>query len=117
MNNFCINCGAKIEKDYNYCINCGTKIDKSYGKQNDSSLKSATGNAEKAGIPKENKIKIENNEMTHGGYCSFNCRHYHEEFLDSYGGIVGDFDGAGYVEYYCNLGHSIVHGRFCKDYE
>ena len=55
--------------------------------------------------------------MTHGGYCSFNCRHYHEEFLDSYGGIVGDFDGAGYVEYYCNLGHSIVHGRFCKDYE
>lgn len=50
-------------------------------------------------------------------YCSINCIHYYEEFLDSGGGIVGDFDSEGYVEYYCNLGHTIVDGRFCEDYE
>ena len=49
--------------------------------------------------------------------CSWNCRHCYEEFLDSGGGIVGDFDSEGYVEYYCRLGHSVSFGSFCKDYE
>ena len=199
MDNFCINCGAKIGKDYNYCINCGAKIDKSDIKDNHNTFKSIPDNYEKekarnklkqivggkiffkktfsdelrrnglsfytgeniketlekeissgqlkseevesrmnqliqeykikkdnmqaeenARIAKENEMRlktIENNNMTHGGYCSFNCIHYREEFLDSYGGIVGDFDSEGYVEYYCNLGHNISNGSFCKDYE
>ena len=61
--------------------------------------------------------KIENNETSNGGYCDLSCMHCFEEFLDSCGGIVGDFDSEGYVEYYCNLGHSISYGSFCKDYE
>ena len=52
-----------------------------------------------------------------GGYCGFDCRHFYEEFLDSSGGIVGDFDCNGYVEYNCNLGHTVSTGEFCKDYE
>ena len=45
--------------------------------------------------------KQENNNMTGGGYCSFNCIHYCEEYMDRDGGIVGDFNSDGYVEYYC----------------
>lgn len=52
-----------------------------------------------------------------GGYCGFSCRHYYEEYFDSHGGIVGDIDSEGYVEYYCNLGHTIADGKYCKDYE
>ncbi|MEE0902290.1 MAG: zinc-ribbon domain-containing protein [Methanobrevibacter sp.] len=101
MGNFCTNCGAKIGEDYNFCINCGTKIDKS---------------AMKKEISQEAE-KQENNNMTGGGYCSFNCIHYCEEYMDSDGGIVGDFNSDGYVEYYCNLGHQISDGSFCKYYE
>ena len=75
---------------------------------------------EEARIAREKQMrsqKIENSKPSRGGYCSIHCRHYHEEFLDSYGGIVGDFDSGGYVEYYCSLGHSISHGSYCKDYE
>ncbi|WP_298501214.1 zinc ribbon domain-containing protein [uncultured Methanobrevibacter sp.] len=71
------------------------------------------GKPEKARITKE----MENNEMKSGGYCSLNCRHCYEEFLDRGGGIVGDFDSEGYVEYYCRLGHSISFGSFCKYYK
>ena len=74
----------------------------------------------KAKITKEKEItyqKISKNEMRNGGYCSLNCRHCYEEFFDGGGGIVGDFDSAGYTEYYCHLGHSVVYGRFCEDYE
>ena len=66
---------------------------------------------------KEISKKIEKNEPVHGGYCNLNCRHCYEEFMDSGGGIVGDFDSEGYVEYYCGLGHSLSYGSFCKDYE
>ena len=45
------------------------------------------------------------------------CQHCYEEFLDSAGGIVGDFDEGGYVEYYCNLGHPLAFGRYCEYYE
>lgn len=196
MDNFCINCGAKLGKDYNFCINCGTKIDKSDMKDSNNPFNSMHPNekekakyelkqivggkiffnksfrdellrndlndyagavikeqlekeiesgqlksgdvesrknqliaeykiqkekSEKARIAKSNEMKREkvehDNKKTSGGYCSFNCAHYCEEFLDSYGAIVGDFDSTGYVEYYCNLGHSISHGSFCKDYE
>ena len=61
--------------------------------------------------------KIEKNETVNRSYCNLNCRHCYEEFIDSGGGIVGDFDSEGYVEYYCRLGHPISFGRFCEDYE
>ncbi len=61
--------------------------------------------------------KIEESESITGGYCSLNCRHCYEEFLDSGGGIVGDYDIEGYVEYYCHLGHQISYGSYCEDYE
>lgn len=75
---------------------------------------------ERVKITKEKEMrsrKIEDAKPVHGGYCSLSCRHYYEEFFNSGGGIVGDFDSGGYVEYYCRLGHSISHGSFCKDYE
>lgn len=194
MGNFCTNCGAKLEKDYNYCINCGTKIDQFDIKQESTAFKSMLDEKKKAKnelkrvvggtiffkdtfidklqknglsfyagavikeklekeiesgqlksgevesrmnqliqeykdiqrteenarIAKENEMKrtkTEPHEKSSGGYCSINCMHYREEFLDSSGGIIGDFDSEGYVEYYCTLGHSISHGSFCKDYE
>lgn len=199
MGNFCIYCGAKLEKDYNFCINCGAKVDDSDQKQNDPSSKSVSGEYEKDEARDElNKIvggkvllnaffivdlnsnglgydvgmsirqkleeeidsgqiksenvkaradqlmqeykrekekriaeenariakqkenrskKIETPRPAHGGYCSFNCAHYREEYLDSGGGIVGDMDFDGYVEYYCSLGHQIADGKYCKDYE
>jgi len=52
-----------------------------------------------------------------GGYCSPNCRHYYEEYFDVHGGIVGDIDVEGYVEYYCHLGHTLSPGSYCQDYE
>ena len=142
--NFCINCGTKLEKEDNFCINCGTKIDKSDMKQNKPTLKTVHDSIEKKRnriakekeeekkklekANKEQKIrikkekenrnkKIEKNNIVHGGYCSLKCRHSYEEFIDSGGEIVGDFDSEGYVEYYCRLGHSLSFGRFCEDYE
>ena len=52
-----------------------------------------------------------------GGYCRSNCRYHEEEILTSHG-ISGDYteDMIG-VEYYCRLGHSVSHGRLCKDYK
>lgn len=67
--------------------------------------------------PEIKNQKIEENKRSHGGYCSLSCRHCYEEFLDSGGGIVGDFDSGGYVEYYCALGHPRNIGMFCEDYE
>ena len=52
-----------------------------------------------------------------GGYCDLSCIHCCEEFLNSSGAIVGDFDDGGYFEYYCNLGHALSYGSFCKDYK
>ena len=71
----------------------------------------------KARKKQENTRISTKKEKIRGGYCSLSCRHYYEEFLDSGGGIVGDFDSDGYVEYYCHLGHPISDGKFCKDYE
>ena len=74
----------------------------------------------KVRIAKEKELsskKIEENKMNRGGYCGWSCKHYYEEFLDGGWGIVGDFDSEGAVDYYCNLGHSLVDGRFCEDYE
>ncbi len=83
-------------------------------------LKKANQEQEKARIAKEKEMKrieMEKNKMINGGYCSFDCMHFYEEFLDNGGMIVGDFDSEGVVEYYCNLGHSVAIGNFCKDYE
>ena len=81
-------------------------------------LEKANKEQKKAIITKEMMSKkIEKNETVNRGYCNLNCRHCYEEFIDSGGGIVGDFDSEGYVEYYCRLGHPISFGRFCEDYE
>lgn len=82
-------------------------------------LKKAKTEQRKARIAKEEAMsrKIEKTQIVHGDYCSLNCRHCYEEFLDSDGGIVGDFDSGGYVEYYCRLGHPVSLGSFCEDYE
>ena len=76
---------------------------------------------EKARIVREKEMsrkKIQENKITYGGYCGLGCRHCYEEFLDSGGGIVGDFDSDGCVEYYCNLlGRYVDYGRFCEYYE
>ena len=75
---------------------------------------------EKARLAKEREMRRKQQEkikMNGGGYCSWRCKHYYEEFLDSRGGIIGNFDSGGYVEYYCRLGHSIADGCFCKDFE
>ena len=66
---------------------------------------------------KEMNGKIEKNKTVGGNYCDLKCRHCYEEFMDSGGGIVGDFDSEGYTEYYCHLGHSVSFGKFCEDYE
>ena len=132
-NNFCIYCGTKLKKEDNFCTNCGAKIDKSNIKPNKPLLKPINNNLEKernriakekAAQNKKSTIKkempskkIEKTEITHGNYCSLNCRHCYEEFFDGGGGIVGDFDGEGYVEYSCLLGHPLSFGSFCKDYE
>lgn len=82
-------------------------------------LKKAKKEQEKARISEEiimRREKINENGMNNGGYCSLNCAHCYEEFLDSGGGIVGDFDSEGCVDYYCRLGHSVAFGRFCEDY-
>ena len=82
-------------------------------------LKKVKKEQETARISEEIKMrnkKINETEMNNGGYCSLNCAHCYEEFLDSGGGIVGDFDSEGCVDYYCRLGHSIAFGRFCDDY-
>ena len=83
-------------------------------------LEKAKKEQKKARIEKEKEIrskKIEKKEIVHGSYCNLNCRHCYEEFMDSGGGITGDFDSEGYVEYYCRLGHHLSFGRFCEDYE
>lgn len=81
-------------------------------------IKTELENARKARIAKEmSSEKTQENKLNRGGYCSIHCRHYYEEFFDSGGGIVGDFDSDGYFEYYCKLGHSISHGCYCEYYE
>lgn len=70
---------------------------------------------EKENEMKSEKIKVNQNRS--GGYCSLNCRHCYEEFLDSGGAIIGDFSSDGLVEYYCRLRHPIAWGRYCEDYE
>lgn len=75
--------------------------------------------AEQAKIREEQRrIRQEMVENGEAGYCGFKCRHFNEEFLDKYGGVVADFDpeGAG-VDYHCNLGHSAWPGKFCVDYK
>ena len=67
MDNFCTNCGAKIEKDYKFCINCGTKIDKSDITDNTHTFKSMPDNYEKE------KAKTELKRIV-GGKIFFNER-------------------------------------------
>ena len=123
-NEICTNCGSEIRKDDKYCTNCGTKIDKSYVKP-DNKLSKSKQNRIKKESKKEEKSKlleamtsrkIENN-MTNGIYCDLNCIHCLEEFLDSAGGVDGDFSNDGYFEYYCTLNHPLVFGKFCEYYE
>lgn len=127
MGNFCTNCGAKLGKDFKYCVNCGTKVEeeikltqiilqKIEEKEAESRIKQP---APETTIKKDvgRQSETQNNQRTSGGYCGFECIHYYEEFMDSGGGIVGDFDSEGYVEYYCNLGYPLSDGSFCKYFE
>lgn len=68
-------------------------------------------------IKEQKKREMEYIRQYGGGYCGFGCRHYFEEYFDSHGGIIGDIDNEGYVEYNCNLGHEIYNGKFCKDFQ
>ena len=75
--------------------------------------------AEQAKIREEQdrilKERIANGELRR---CNNGCRHYYEEFLDEFGGVVADFDphGAGVV-YRCDQGHSACPGGYCEYYE
>ena len=52
-----------------------------------------------------------------GGYCGLGCRYCYEEYFDRRGAVIGDLDNEGYVEYNCQLGHTVSEGRFCPDFE
>lgn len=83
-------------------------------------LEKARKEQETVRITKEKEMRsreIKKNEPAYGGHCSLNCAYCYEEYLDSGGGIVGDFDSEGIFEYYCRLGHQISFGSFCKDYK
>lgn len=135
MPNFCIKCGSKLKDDYNFCGNCGTKIDRHDDMKQNNSSKSRPDKREKKKIIKEQKKaimeqekaeiaeekvvsskKIEKNEIQ-GGYCNFSCKHYMEEFIGSDGGLDFDYDMGDIVDHYCDLGHSLAYGSFCKDYK
>lgn len=73
---------------------------------------------EEARLAREEEIRRKEAEWIKihgGGYCGLDCPHCYEEFLDSHGAIVGDFDSEGFVEYYCGLGHTVSFGSYCKD--
>ncbi|WP_458403149.1 zinc-ribbon domain-containing protein [Methanobrevibacter sp.] len=133
---FCTNCGTEIHKtnikqDQDPLKPLRKLIEKEMAAREEAKKKSKTDNktneSEKIrSTPKKEKTRIrkevsnektEKPKMTNGGYCNLSCRHCYEEFFDGGGGIVGDFDGEGYVEYYCRLGHSAAFGSFCKYYE
>lgn len=100
------------EEEIRYFI----KIELEKASKEQENARIAKEKAEKARIAREKEM-VEN-ERTRGGYCGLGCRHCYEEFLDSGGAIVGDFDSGGCVEYYCNLlGHYVDYGRFCEYYE
>lgn len=72
---------------------------------------------ESSKIRKEQEIihqKMIENGM--GGYCDFGCIYFYEEFMDENGGISGGIDPEGWIEYRCDLGHSVLTGTFCEDY-
>lgn len=82
-----------------------------------SELKKARKEPEKTISVKENASKkIERNDID-GGYCSYSCIHCYEQYIDSGGGIDFDFAAGEIVDYYCTLGHSLVFGSFCEDYQ
>ena len=55
---------------------------------------------------------------SNGGYCDYSCRHYIEEFMDSDGQLSFDLScDTVMFDYYCNLGHNVAHGSFCRYYE
>ena len=59
----------------------------------------------------------EKSEPRKGGYCSFKCRHYREDIVDAQMGYVGDYTDNCWIEYYCDIGHSINEGSYCKDFK
>ena len=117
-----INSGQIKSEDVEFRVNQliqEYKIKKEKEIEEKKKLKKASKKQRNPRPPKEEmrSKKIEKNIINRGGYCSLNCTYCYEEFLDSGGGIVGDFDSEGSVDYYCRLGHSLVFGRFCDDYK
>ena len=102
-----------------------TELEKTGKEQEKARIAEAKEQARIAEALKQYKIaeemkrkRINGKKMDHGGYCGWNCQYYCEEILDSNGAIVGDYseDMSG-TYYYCSLGHVLVDGRFCEDYE
>jgi predicted nucleic acid-binding Zn ribbon protein len=137
--NFCTNCGTKIDKSamkqkgsllksVNDCVE-KKKAEKelkdvngrsSYNKHFSGTIYNGsdanTGKVIKHQVKKERVRKIEENK-SHGGNCGYGCKHFREEYLGIDGGLDFDFTGEEIVDHYCDLGHSISYGSFCKYYE
>ena len=77
--------------------------------------KKARIKAKQAEIPVE--IKASTSNVEDGGYCDYSCIHFTEEFIDSDGEIGYDFTGSEIIDHYCNLGHYVSYGSFCKYHE
>ena len=51
------------------------------------------------------------------GYYNYSCIHYFEEYISADGGLSFDFTGDEIIDHYCNLGHSLSYGSYCRYYE
>ena len=61
MDNYCRNCGTKLNKDDNYCPNCGIKIDNTIEKEiNQDEIKT---NENEVNIQEKDKIQTSNNHQ------------------------------------------------------
>lgn len=63
------------------------------------------------------EIKASTNEVENGGYCNYSCIHFTEEYISSDGDLSYDFTGDEIIDHYCNLGHYVAYGSFCKYHE
>lgn len=65
----------------------------------------------------EKRTMTSNKTEKNGGYCSYGCRHYREEYISIDGSMGFDFTGSEIIDHYCALGHRVSYGNFCKYYQ